>query len=185
MILIIEGMDRCGKSTLVQNLRKNYFKSPRTFVHHSSSPPNVDDKNRWEVDHYSSLLSTAIDMSENKGYDIIFDRFHLGAIVYGTRFRGADPSGIYELDDLYLKTYQKSATVLLTDFAEAIAARDDGESLEVSREEFEETRHMFIESFQKSNCPNKLHINISENGGFKSTYQSVVDFLDGVKNDRH
>ena len=27
MLLIIEGMDRCGKSTLVQNLRKKYFKN--------------------------------------------------------------------------------------------------------------------------------------------------------------
>lgn len=181
MLLIIEGMDRCGKSTLVEHLRKRYFTSPNILVHHSSSPPKVENPNLWELNHYSSLFQTAQDLVKFGGYDVIFDRFHLGAAVYGEKYRGANPADVYELDNRYLRDYSSAALILLIDDPEAIASRDDGDSLEKSLKDYHDTMSAFIEAFAVSSCVNKLHINISGNGGFVNTIPTVEKFLDGVR----
>lgn len=182
MILIIEGMDRCGKTTLISNLRKNYFGNHKTIVHHSSAPPKcVADKNSWEVDHYTDLAKTFHRLSANEGYDIICDRFHLGAMVYGMRYRGLKPHTIFEVDrDVISKGEEKKISlVLLTDYADSIMKRNDGESIETTIDEFENTRAEFTNFFNYSMIPSKLHINITDNGGFQNTYPLVESFLNG------
>lgn len=181
MLLIIEGMDRCGKSTLVEHLRKRYFTSPNILVHHSSSPPKVDNPNAWELKHYASLFQTSKLLVDDYFYDVIFDRFHLGAAVYGAKYRNAHPSDVYDLDNRYLLGYENAALILLTDHPEAIAARDDGESLESTLDEYAETATSFVEAYTMSSCMNKLHVNVSDNGGFVNTVPTVTKFLDGVK----
>jgi thymidylate kinase len=177
MLLIIEGMDRCGKSTLVEHLRKHYFTSPNILVHHSSSPPKVEDQNSWEINHYSSLFAASQKLVDDYHFDVIFDRFHLGAAVYGEKYRGADPNDVYELDYMYLNSYKNAALILLTDDGEAIAKRDDGDSLESTVEEYDETCAAFIEAYETSSCAHKLHVNITENGGFANTIPTVTNFL--------
>ncbi len=183
MILIIEGMDRCGKSTLVEQLRKRYFTDPRILIHHSSSPPKVEDQNEWEVQHYKSLLDTSYYLNYAESFNVIYDRFHLGAIVYGKKYRNADPEDIYSIEHLLVRKDDEIALVLLTDWTSNIMERDDENSLESGPDEFDETRMAFEEAFKRSIIPNKLHINIHENGGFKNTYSTVTKFLDGVKKD--
>ena len=181
MLLIIEGMDRCGKSTLVESLRKNYFVSPNTLVHHSSSPPKVEDKNSWELQHYDSMFRMSKFMVGNSKFDVIFDRFHLGSAVYGKKYRGMDPMSVYALDKVHLKDCKDAAIVLLTDYPEAISERDDGDSLETSVDDYRETEQNFLNAYNNSSCVNRLHINITDNGGFHNTYPAVTQFLDEMK----
>lgn len=180
MLLIIEGMDRCGKSYLVEHLRKRFFTSPNIIVHHSSSPPKVEDPNGWELRHYTSLFQTSQMLVDDYFYHVIFDRFHLGAAVYGAKYRNANPSDIYELDRDWLSGYGNAALILLTDNPEVIASRDDGESLESSVDEYAETAAAFIEAYKMSSCVDKLHINVTDNGGFKNTIPTVEKFLEGA-----
>lgn len=182
MIVIIEGEDRCGKSTLVEQLRKNYFTDPKTIVHHSSSPPNVKNRNSWEICHYSNMLHAAYSLQYGHGFDVIFDRFHLGAIVYGKKYRNANPEDIYAIESLYVRPTDDIALVLLTDWSTSIIERNDDNSFESTIEEFDQTREAFEEAFRRSVIPHKLHINITENGGFRNTYEAVTKFLDGVCN---
>lgn len=182
MILIIEGMDRCGKSTLIEQLRKQYFTDPRILIHHSSSPPKVENPNEWEIQHYKSLLDTSYYLNYAEDFNVIFDRFHLGAIVYGKKYRNADPDDIYAIENMLIRKDDEIAMLLLTDHTPAILERDDYQSLESSGFEFDETREAFEEAFARSIIPNKLHINVSENGGFKNTYPTVTKFLDEVQN---
>lgn len=184
MILILEGMDRCGKTTLISNLRKHNFTNPKLIVHHASAPPKgVADSNAWEVEHYSELAKTFHHLSASEGYDIICDRFHLGAMVYGMKYRGLNPHTIYEVDrDIIANGLEKKiALVLLTDYAEEILKRDDGDSIESTLNEFEYTKNEFVNFFNYSHVPNKLHINITDNGGFANTYPTVEKFLKGLK----
>jgi thymidylate kinase len=184
MILIIEGMDRCGKSTLIANLRKHYFTNPKLIVHHASAPPKgVADSNVWEVEHYSETADTFHHLSAKEGYDVICDRFHLGAIVYGMRYRGLNPYTIYSVDaHRVAKGHEKKiALVLLTDHTYAIMAREDGNSIESSAQEYDQTREEFTRVFGYSTIPHKLHINITDNGGFLNTYPTVATFLDNVR----
>jgi thymidylate kinase len=181
MLVIVEGLDRCGKSTLVEHLRKRYFTSPNILIHHSSSPPKVDDVNEWELKHYASLFQTSQLLVDDFFYNVIFDRFHLGAAVYGEKYRNANPVDVYELDRDYLFGYENAALILLTDNPEAIMARDDGDSLESSIHDYGQTQSAFIEAFTVSSCMHKLHINITDNGGFENTIPTVEQFLDGVR----
>lgn len=182
MILIIEGMDRCGKSTLINSLRKNYLTSPKTIVHHSSAPPNIaTDKNDWEFEHYDYLFDLAV-RQQDEHWDVVFDRFHLGAVVYGQKYRGADPKAIFSMDNFYMSLDDVDiVTILLTDTPEGIASRDDGESIEQSLEEFAETKERFIDTFNKSACLNKLHIDITDNGGIDKTYATVTKYLNTIE----
>lgn len=182
MILIIEGMDRCGKSTLVEQLRKTYFIQPQTIVFHASSPPRgIPDPASWEADHYRSLADQFFLMGI-RGFDVILDRFHLGAIVYGQKYRNSDPTRIYQLDEGWGKWLgDEAALLLLTDYGHAINDRDDQDSLESGIADFEATRASFMEAFERSAIKHKLHINISENGGFTKTYPAVTEWLNKIR----
>jgi thymidylate kinase len=182
MILIIEGMDSCGKTTLISNLRKNYFSNHKLIVHHSSAPPNgVADRNLWEVEHYRELAKTFDDLSKDQGYDIICDRFHLGAMVYGMRYRGLNPYSIFEIDRDIISNIHDVCLVLLTDYPDKILARHDKQSIETTSNEFETTRQEFLNFFNYSRISHKLRINITDNGGFINTYSTVKSFLDNVR----
>ena len=186
MIVIIEGLDRCGKTTLISNLRKNFFANPKLIVHHASAPPKcVADPNSWEIEHYTDLANTFHKLSSNEGYDIICDRFHLGAMVYGMKYRGLEPYRVFEVDrDIISKgTEKRIALILLTDKVEAVFERDDGMSLESNKADFEYSRNEFINFFNYSRIQHKLHINITDNGGFENTYPAVERFLNGVYNE--
>ena len=153
------------------------------MAHHSSSPPDFEDPNGWEKEHYESLFIASKRLVNQLNYDIIFDRFHLGAIVYGEKYRAADGKDIYELDRRFLSGYKNAALVLLTDTTDGTMSRDDGDSLEQSREDFVYSRNAFLTAYQNSSCKHKLSINITKNGGVKNTYDTVVNFLDGVRNE--
>ena len=183
MILIVEGMDRCGKSTFINNLRKRILTKPKTLIYHASSPPSVPDPHAWEVNHYDSLFALATDMSENLNYDVLFDRFHLGAIVYGKKYRNTKPDDIYMLDDQYARLNPNMILLLLTDYSHRIMDRDDGDSLESSFEEYENTRAEFIRAYCNSSITNKMHINITDNGGFENTLPVFLEFMKGLNQD--
>jgi hypothetical protein len=82
---------------------------------------------------------------------------------------------------MYIHRDDEIALILLTDTAKAIAERNDEKSFESSEEEFNETLTAFEAAFSRSIIPNKLRINVTENGGFVNTYDTVTSFLDGVK----
>ena len=185
MLLIIEGMDRCGKTTLIGNLRKHYFKTPKLIVHHSSSPPKVENPNDWELKHYDDLFCTFLNLVGDDGYTIIADRFHLGAVVYGVKYRNADPKPVWALDEYWHNMFNDegipTATIVLTDYADKIAARDDGLGLEKDLADLDNTHQAFISAFNETHAINRLLINITGNGGFENTLPSVTKFLDRVK----
>ena len=175
MILIIEGMDNCGKSTLIKNLRKEYFSKTKTLVHHSTSPPKVEDPNLWELEHYELMFKKAEEL-DSDGWDIIFDRFHLGATVYGKKYRNMDPNEIFKIDSCHTDT----VTIVLTDTYEGIMSRDDGDSIEQSKEEYEETRESFVQAYSQSKSRNRKLINISEIG-IDKLYDTVIQYLNKIE----
>lgn len=69
--LIIEGPDGAGKTTLAHDLCKRYGMA----YHHEGPPPNPG-----AFEHYRSLL----DWPE----PTVFDRLHVGELVYGPLLRG-------------------------------------------------------------------------------------------------
>lgn len=76
MFIIIEGLDRSGKSTLSEEISKIFgFK----VVH--CSKPKTNDPYKEYVDLFK----------EYDGQNVVFDRFYLGEYVYSNLYRGGCP----------------------------------------------------------------------------------------------
>lgn len=76
--VIIEGPDGAGKTTLAKRL----CKENRWRYHHEGPPPTfTDGRPHLLLHHYAGLLLNAKDFT-------VFDRFHLGELVYGPILRG-------------------------------------------------------------------------------------------------
>jgi hypothetical protein len=79
MIILIEGIDGSGKTTLAKQLAA-YFKLE--YYHEGVPPPSVS-----MLDHYGQLLQAA------RGRGVVFDRLGLGERVYGPIIRNDDRLG--------------------------------------------------------------------------------------------
>lgn len=177
MIIIVEGQDRCGKSTLVKQLRHYYIKNPKTIVHHSSAPPTVENCFQWEVEHYTNLFQLSKTLN-TEGWDIIFDRFHLGAAVYGKLYRDVDSNEIFKMDHRLM--VEDCVLIVLVDEAKGILSREDGDSLESTAHEYDVTKKEFIYAYASSSCKHKILLNISAIG-FDNVYQTVVNYINEIK----
>ncbi len=181
-ILVIEGQDRTGKTTLVNQLANHY--GPGAIKHHSGSPPKellYPFNKIWEDNNYFSLMNAFNEISHTNA--VIIDRFHLGQAIYGKRYRGYSESFHVNELEANFSIENNLFLVLLTDLPKNLYARDDGCSFEKSILDFDLTRNAFIEEFDRSLIKNKLHICISANGGFTNTFETVTSWIQtkGIK----
>lgn len=160
-IIIIEGQDRVGKTTLIKELRKN-IKNYKQLSISYSSPPKVDDYHIWFKNHYTKSTELFINLLD-KNWTVILDRFYIGETVYGPLFRNTDTDYIWEID----KKFENNSSVWLitiTDYTNKLMSRDDGLSNEKTSVDHENVRARFIGSHNKSSITNKLFINVSDDG---------------------
>lgn len=189
MLILIEGMERCGKSSTVNHIRE-VLHNPKLIVHHSSKPPKTiwlkDEISMWSNIHYTSVLEKFAQLS-NAGWDIVMDRAHIGEYVYGNMYRGNSLTEDYMFwgerylnqDDTYL--------ILLTDDPQKVILREDGNSMSKNIIDISFERNRFIEGFNKSSIKNKLHIdwtndNVNKILDFKTLFTKYThrlnDFLE-------
>ena len=154
-LYIIEGQDRCGKSTAVNLLRKK-IKNPRLFVIHSSKPPIGVDVREWTLAHYKHVVNYAIDLVM-LGWDVIMDRSWLGETVYGPLYRNVNIS-LEELEDMFITNpmidLETVKMLVLVDDASHIAMRSDGESMSDDLNMLEQERAAFKNSTLHTRIPN-------------------------------
>lgn len=162
MIVIVEGMDRCGKDTLIKHLRSKVLKRPKTTMMHCVSPPKPVGYN-WALTHYTELLSQVRKMSDD-GWDIILNRSHLGEDVYGPLFRKKKAEWVYTLDLQFLQG-NDVMLVTLVDDPEKVLEREDGESLSDNIDKIKAVRESFIRVHDKSYIPHKILYDYSIEGG--------------------
>lgn len=167
MIILIDGMDRTGKNTLIDHLRSK-IKTPKISVRHEGKPPKGVDPLVWSIQHYEYFFESLKNIDWNEE-TIILNRTHLGELIYGPLYRNYNSDFILDLekdfvdnstDDVYL--------VVLVDSGKNIIARSDGLSIEQFEDQFDNTRDKFIESYSKSQIKNKLLINLDSGNGSRS-----------------
>lgn len=87
MMIVLEGCDGSGKTTLARQLAKVYD----IPIHHEGPPPaNLD-----AVEHYERVIRMYANLIENgaiKG--VVFDRLAFGERIYGPVYRGFDRLGV-------------------------------------------------------------------------------------------
>lgn len=167
-VYIVEGQDRCGKSTVVDLLRRN-IKNPKIIVIHSAKPPKDVDLEEWTLAHYYNLNKTVYFLVQ-EGYDVILDRSYLGETVYGPLYRSVS----IPLKTLELSNAIKQELIVLVDDASSIASRSDGLSMSDDIAMLEAERKAFRDSFFASSVANKELIDWEYESFSKSKLEAFV-----------
>lgn len=168
---LIEGIDRLGKTTLIEELQQRlgyhlvvHYERPRKLHYYEeisricskfgSGPP----LEMYQRDVYKNMFRII-----DSGTKVIFDRAHLGEMVYAPMYRKYD--GSYVLDfEKDVKTLNARLVLLTTsDFS---FLKDDGLSIDFSKKE--EEQGLFIDAFYRSGIEDKVVVDVSNgNGGYR------------------
>lgn len=160
---LIEGVDRMGKSTLIQGLLDtlgyhlviHYDKPKKLLAYSGLSDPLF--RYQWEL--YNEMFK----LIENQVH-VIFDRAHLGEMVYAPMYRKYDVGYIRSLE---LDAKTDTARLVLLTTSDFSFIEDDGLSIDFAKKEEEQTR--FIKAFEVSAIKDKVLVDVSNGkGGYKS-----------------
>ena len=155
MIVILEGLDRTGKSTIAEILENNFGFIKFKDHNHLRFMDLKSIANRLD-----STLSMLVSLNK-AGKNIVLDRFHISELIYGTNDRGyrdCDFDHIYYIDEvlshLNTKLYLLERNVN-NEYVEAFPR-------EVNESELLEYQKKFRYAFDKSYIENKCIYNTSE-----------------------
>ena len=121
MILIVEGANRTGKSTMIDYLKKLADNMGIEFIYYNGRINKNEHAGTTPEGMYAYAKSVISDLMKEDSKDklIVFDRFHISEFVYGEAFRGytneymLKVDGFLDLMDakiLYMKSDFKHVT---------------------------------------------------------------------------
>lgn len=142
LVVIVEGPDRCGKSSFIEAFRDLSI-TPNIITLHSTKPPFMFNttgisshvrKSAMQKDwssKYNKMLLDSIHLLSKTVDIIILDRSYLGEYIYGNLYRAArysnDDFTQFELDNLNTSLCEY-VLVTFVDSPEALIEREDGKS---------------------------------------------------------
>lgn len=178
--LIIEGPDRVGKNTQIKNLTDSFS---NTVIRHFRSPKGTTNEEKKEYQQLSfeieyMLLSEFSEMN----FDIcIWNRGHIGEIVYGQLYRNSNPeTWVFLQEEKFIADNDETYLLLLTASPEFLSARDDGKSFSSSVESRTKEIELFRKACHDSNIKHVLEIEVEKNGEYldpESITNKILDFL--------
>lgn len=168
MIVIVEGMDRCGKDTQIKKIREYLLdtngKSSHVLHYSSIQTKNQDLVKMKSIELYSDMFYILDTAYRLDCYNVICNRAHLGEYVYGHIYRHYNASYIYGIEKLYPFLMENILLFTLVDSSFKCNDRDDGNSLSNGQESLVKQEYdRFIEATELSNINNKLLIDIATN----------------------
>ena len=170
---ILEGLDRLGKSSLATNIQK------RLGFHqliHFSKPIACEPYDGILLQYQSESFKQMFKMLNEPGYNLIFDRAHLGEYVYAPLYRKYSGEYVFRMEEFYDMGHRLRADtkliLLVEDFKTSKHFVSDGDSFDDSKREQEQ--NLFIEAFNKSMIKNKKIVCVTEpSGGFR-TFEDIT-----------
>lgn len=167
--LILEGLDRLGKSTLASEIEarlgcftKLHFGKPPTLKYYEMAVGPTSAMEAYQRDSFEQMF-TLLDSDAR----LLLDRAHLGESVYAKRYRGYDGDYVFELESVkHVNALSNTLLVLLVNFDTELERTlvDDGDSFDWSRRA--EEQDDFNLAFNKSRFRNKLRLQVGSNGAF-------------------
>lgn len=185
LFLIVEGPDNVGKSTLINNLNNYYNKLTMHNLHYSNvKQDNISEVIKYNKKLYNEMFELMTFELKNDKTGLIFDRSHLGEIVYGNIYRGY--SGDYVLDiekkfNHILDVFENLFLITLVDEPENLISREDGLSFSVELDKKQRELELFDLAHISSTIKNKLIINI-KNKDAEAVFKEVTEFIDSKYN---
>ena len=151
--LLIEGVDCAGKTTLINNIIKN---SDRDFkIFHFQRPP--ENMAASQVQEFQKQMFFVHSNYLIHDTDIIFDRYHIGELIYGKLYREYDIDYIEELEKLIK---EHCILICMSCNREQIEKRFDNKGM--PRYDLEKVNNLFIKHCKESKL-RKIFIDTSNN----------------------
>jgi len=169
---IVEGVDRMGKSTLIKNLLNAlgyhlviHFGKPQVLDHYSKMTDQP--LKLYQVALYNQMF----EMIE-RGDRLIFDRGHLGELVYAPLYRKYNADYVLEFEAAADTSNTRLVLLTTSDFS---FIEDDGLSIDFSKKEEEQDR--FIHAFKRSSIVDKVIVDVSKKGKYKEPKEILAEVL--------
>lgn len=191
-IIIIEGTDRTGKDTLINELKNMSF---HTLIIHCGKPvgDTLEEQNKNQDILFNDYLNK---LYGDKYFDvcdlIIFNRAWYGEYVYGTIYRKRNKEDVLKIidgieQDLKLfdnvKCYTKLEGVyyiqLINDSTKLALSNDDGNSISIDENNILRETSLFYEIFNKSQIKKKLIV-VNDGDEFRDKNEILKEALDFV-----
>lgn len=183
-IIIVEGIDNVGKGTFIKTLMNAFgfwqvIKYDRPLKLDCFKRDDIDQLRTFQECSYENGFNLLL-AAANKGVDLIFDRFHLGEVVYSPFYRGYSGDYVFDIEQ---RTLQKdvmnkinsSVSLILLHAERPDKLPDDGKSFDVSKCAAEQA--MFVDAFSRSKLRRKKLIQVQESDGtFRNPNEIVAEF---------
>jgi thymidylate kinase len=186
--IIIDGLDRLGKSTLIKSIRDElgyfeivHFSKPQSLAIYDELSTNDGEYNklqsyyRYQYNGFENMMKLLTSKAK-----IIFDRSHLGEFVYSPLYRSYSGEYVFDLERKHsIDHLGDIRLILLTeDFSSSAHFVDDGESLgPVTKRQEEQNR--FMSAFSKSIIGDKRVICVTDKntGAFRPKREILREAL--------
>jgi len=186
-LLIIEGADNTGKDHLINVIEKNT--QYKNVIKRHWGYPIGDSNEQKTLYQVSSFLNEFLLYNKVKDFEsleedtiMIWNRSHIGELVYGTLYRNSNPerwvmqmeelSSIAENPNVYL--------VYLYADAEFLASNDDGLSYSSSIDKKQLEQIAFMNAINSSSIKNVLKLKVNSGDSFideTTLLDNVLDFI--------
>lgn len=161
MIILVEGTNKTGKSTLIK-----YLKASQGFESLYDREHVYDLKNPLAKDFLKEKLYEQLRIARVMTNNFIIDRSYLSEVVHGKIWRGYDVEYFEEIDEQFKNIGAK--LIYCTDSVENINSRNGEDMSEYCR--------MYDELFEKCTL-DKLKVNIED----PQSNNKLLNFLKGGK----
>lgn len=166
-LIIIEGTDRTGKDTLVKGLTE-YFAGMETavMIKHWGFPigRTNEEKNAYQKESFRAEFGRFNSLRGSENMAVIWNRAHLGEMVYGPLYRQSDPKcWIIGLEEEF--RFDKDPEIFLIYIKadpEFLINHDDGKSFSNELVNKQMELRLFREAYESSKIMNKLMIKVNE-----------------------
>lgn len=175
---IVEGMDRLGKSTLIENIyqylgfhQEIHYTKPRQLAFYDWGKHEDDaDRKRTMLRLYQlESFTQGFDILRNTTAKLIMNRFHLGEVVYSPMYRGYDGGYVFDLEENFgCAEADDTLLILLTTTNFGFIVEDGNSFNEGDVVKRHNEQIIFQEAFDRSIFPNKVTVDVHDGkGGFR------------------
>ena len=193
--IIIEGVDRLGKDTLIKGIQDrlgffqvlhyqkplllDYYVKASIMMHGDGVPSEIKKQSLW-LYQQASFRSMFSMMASSGTTRFICNRSHLGESVYSKRYRNYGGNYVFDIEESfnYSEGPLEKVLLVLLQTSDFSFVSDDGESLDVTKREEEQAD--FIDAFHRSIIKNKLALDVHDGHGQFVSPEKILNSVIGA-----